>query len=171
VALSAVLVAFTTAACGGSSSSSSKTSSTAASQSATTSTSATSASTPATATTAAPSAQPTKATSPTVTSGPVRVTLTGQSHTPIAGKPWNYTVRVTDAAGHPLSGTVETDFVFDGLGVVGRESPPVHPLKGGVLHDNVTFPPSALGHPLMLVTVVHTAAGSVAAGWPVNVSQ
>jgi hypothetical protein len=61
--------------------------------------------------------------------------------------------------------------VVPGIGVVGKESPPVHRLKGGLLHDSLTFPAAAVGHPIMLVTVIHTSAGSVALGWPVNVSK
>jgi hypothetical protein len=124
------------------------------------------------ATTAAlPSANPASASSASVTSGPVRATLSAANHTPLANKLWSYTVRATSAGGSPLSGTVETDFVLSGLGVVGKETPPVHALKNGVLHDSITFPASALGHPLNLVTVVHTNAGSVALAWPVSVKR
>jgi hypothetical protein len=101
----------------------------------------------------------------------VRATLQGANHAPVAGKNWTYTVHVTDAAGKPLTGTVETDFVVAGLGVVGKETPAVHKLGNGVLTDTVQFPADAVGHPITLVTVVHTSAGSVAVGWPVNVSK
>jgi hypothetical protein len=101
----------------------------------------------------------------------VHASLHGANHKPLAGKPWTYTVHATDASGRPLSGTVDTDFVLPGLGVVGKESPPVHSLKNGVLHDVVTFPAAAVGHPIALVTVVHTSAGSVALSWPVSVSK
>jgi hypothetical protein len=101
----------------------------------------------------------------------VRASLHGANRSPRAGKLWAYTVHATDASGKPLAGTVDTDFVLPGLGVVGKESPPVHRLKNGVLHDFVTFPAAAAGHPISLVTVVHTSAGSVALGWPVSVSK
>jgi hypothetical protein len=97
--------------------------------------------------------------------------LRGANHAPVAGKNWTYTVRVTDASAHPLSGSVQTDFVVSGLGVVGKETPAVHQLKHGVLHDSLQFPADAVGHPITLVTVVRTSAGSVALGWPVNVSK
>lgn len=127
---------------------------------------------PATSTsTARASASPATATSPTVTTGPVRATLRGENHAPVAGKPWSYSVRVTDPSGHPLEGTVETDFVVQPIGVVGKETPPVHRLKGGKLNDNVTFPAEAVGHPITLATVIHTSAGSVALGWSVSVSK
>jgi hypothetical protein len=122
-------------------------------------------------TAAAPSANPTTATTPTVTSGPVHATLHGANHAPVAGKNWTYTVHVTDASGKPLTGTVETDFVVAGLGVVGKETPAVHKLKNGTLSDTLQFPSDAVGHPITLVTVVHTSAGAVALGWPVNVSK
>jgi hypothetical protein len=124
-----------------------------------------------TSTAPAPSASPATATTPTVTSGPVHATLHGANHTPAAGKAWDYSVHATDASGKPLSGTVETEFVVPGIGVVGKETPAVHPLKNGVLSDNVTFPAAAVGHPIYLVTVVRTSAGSVALGWSVSVKR
>lgn len=121
--------------------------------------------------TTTPAASPTTATTPTASSGPVHATLRGATHTPTAGKPWDYSVHVTDATGKPLTGTVETEFVAPGIGVVGKETPPIHPLKNGLLSDSVTFPAAALGHPLYLVTVVRTSAGSVAVGWSVTVKR
>jgi hypothetical protein len=110
------------------------------------------------------------ASTPTVTSGPVHASLHGANHTPTVGTNWVYTVHVTDASGKPLSGTVDTEFAFAGT-VVGHETPPVHRLKDGVLHDKITFPSSSVGHPITLVTVIHTPAGSVALGWPVTASR
>lgn len=110
------------------------------------------------------------ASTPTVTSGPVHASLHGANHRPIVGTHWVYTVHVTDASGKPLSGTVDTEFAFAGT-VVGHEAPPVHRLNDGVLHDKITFPPSSVGHPITLVTVVHTTAGSVALGWPVTATR
>ncbi len=116
---------------------------------------------------AASGASAATATTPTVSSGPVHATVRGENHTPTAGKVWRYVVRATSASGKPLSGTVETDFAFAGT-VVGRESPPIHKLKNGVLHDKITFPSSAVGHTITLVTVIRTSQGSVALGWPVT---
>jgi hypothetical protein len=122
-------------------------------------------------TAAAPSVNPATATAPTAASGPVHATLHGADHAPVAGKNWSYTVHVTDAGGKALAGTVQTDFVVAGLGVVGTETPAVHKLKDGTLSDTLQFPTNAVGHPITLVTVVHTNAGAVALGWPVNVSK
>ncbi|MGN6170215.1 MAG: hypothetical protein ACTHQQ_18895 [Solirubrobacteraceae bacterium] len=111
-----------------------------------------------------------EATTPMVTSGPVHASLHGANHAPIVGTHWAYTVHVTDASGKPLSGRVRTDFAFAGT-VVGHEAPPIHRLKDGVLHDTITFPSSAVGHPITLVAVIHTTAGSVALGWPVTATR
>jgi hypothetical protein len=149
--------------CGGSSQSKSNTS-TGATHSSTAPTSAGSASSTGT---AAPS--PSGAAS--VTTGPVRGTLTGANHAPIAGKGWPYTVKVTDANGKPLSGTVDIEFLLDAV-VVGHDKPPTHPVKDGTWHDILTFPPqAAIGQTLTLQAVVHTSAGSITLDWPVDVKR
>jgi hypothetical protein len=154
VAPIAVALLLGTAACGGSKSKTTSTS---------TSTTKTAA--------AAPSVNPATATTSTAASGPVHATLHGADHAPVAGKNWSYTVHVTDAGGKALAGTVQTEFVVAGLGVVGKETPAVHKLKNGMLSDTLQFPTDAVGHPITLVAVVHTSAGAVALGWPVNVSK
>jgi hypothetical protein len=105
-----------------------------------------------------------------VTTGPVRATLLGQSHDPVVNKNWSYTVHVADAHGRPLSGTLETEFAFQGA-VVGKDTPPTHTFKHGGFEENLKFPPTALGYPIELQVVVHTAAGSVTLDWPVTVKK
>jgi hypothetical protein len=100
----------------------------------------------------------------------VRGTLVGQNHTPTVGKKWPYSVTVTDSAGHPLNGKVDIEFVFAGQ-VVGRDTPPTHPVKNGRWHDLLTFPPAAIGQPLTFRAVVHTSAGSVTLNWPIRVKK
>lgn len=102
------------------------------------------------------------------TTGAVRARLIAPSHSPIANKPWAYTVLARDASGRPLTGTVDTQFLFSGQ-VVGRETPPTHRLTHGRLYDVITWPPRAVGEPLTLQAVVHTAAGTVSLDWPVSV--
>lgn len=103
-----------------------------------------------------------------ITTGPVRASLHAANHSPTAGKPWFYSVRVTNPSGHPLSGRVRVEFTFGGI-VVGTDHPPVHPLRGGRWQEKLTFPQAALGHPLVFQVVVQTPAGSVTLGWPVQV--
>ncbi|MGO9754376.1 MAG: hypothetical protein ACLP22_23425 [Solirubrobacteraceae bacterium] len=83
-------------------------------------------------------------------------------------KPWAYTVKVTDAAGGPLSGTVDIEFAFGGQ-VVGHDTPPTHPVRSGAWHGTLTFPAAAEGEPISVQAVVHTSAGSIALDWPISV--
>jgi len=87
---------------------------------------------------------PSSAGGASVSTSAVSASLHGVDSAPIACKLWAYSVRVTDAAGQPLSGTVDTEFTFAGQ-VVGHETPPTHPLKGGLLTDTVTFPKGSIG--------------------------
>jgi hypothetical protein len=148
-AATALVVVLVLAGCGGSKSTSTTT--TSASHSATTT-------------------SPVQGGSASITTGPVRGSLSAPSHAPIAGKLWPYSVKVTDASGKPLSGTVDTEFLFGGQ-LVGRESPPTHPLKDGTLHDSVTWPAQSAGQTLTLRTVVHTSAGTITLDWPVTVKR
>jgi hypothetical protein len=159
------------AGCGGSSSSSPGPSPTSggagAAPSATNATSATSATTSSAG--SASATTQTTATGVTGSNGALRATLHAPNHTPKAGTFWHYSVRASDANGKPVAGTVETVFAFGGQ-VVGRESPPTHPLTRGRLNDKVTFPARALGIPLTFRVVVHTHLGSITLDWPVKVS-
>lgn len=105
-----------------------------------------------------------------VTTGPVRATLRGANHNPVVNQHWVYVVTATDASGHSLTGTVDSEFVFGGQ-VVGRETPPTHPLRNGRLHDFMEFPAASLGVPLTFQTVVHTPQGTVTLDWPVRVRK
>lgn len=146
VALSAAL-----AACGGSSNSRS---------------SSTSASKTAAATTVSQTSSATGGTP--ATPSKIHATLHAADHTPTAGKLWAYSIHVTDASGHPLSGTVRIQFTLAGL-VVGTDHPPVHALKDGSWHELLTFPKAAVGHPLNFQAVVQTPVGSTTLNWPVTV--
>ena len=151
-----VLFALVLAACG-----SSKSSSTSATKGQAP-TSTTSSSTPAGTSTASSGKS-----TPTTTAA-IHATLTGENHTPKVNQNWTYTVRVTSADGKALSGTAVTEFTFGGQ-VVGKETPPVHAIKNGVLHDSLQFPSQAAGQPISLQVVVHTNAGSKTLDWPVKV--
>ncbi len=98
----------------------------------------------------------------------IHATLHAPDHTPTAGKLWPYSIHVTDASGHPLSGTVRIQFTFAGL-VVGTDHPPVHRLENGSWHELLTFPKEAVGHPLTFQAIVTTPAGSTTLNWPVSV--
>ena len=103
-----------------------------------------------------------------MTNGPVHGTLRALNHAPKVNKSWSYSVRVTDASGTPLSGTVEIQFIY-GDQVVGRDTPPTHPVKGGGWRDRITFPAPSIGMPLTFRAVVHTRLGTITLDWPVKV--
>ena len=105
-----------------------------------------------------------------VTTGPVHGALRADNHAPRVKRLWAYSVRVTDAAGRPLSGRVAIEFVFGGQ-VVGRDTPPIHPVKNGRWQDKLTFPPAAVGQPLIFRAVVHTRLGSITLDWPITVRR
>lgn len=100
----------------------------------------------------------------------MRASLHSENHAPKVNKLWHYSVLATNASRQPLSGTVESEFVFSGQ-VVGRESPPTHRLTKGRLDDSLTFPAQAAGIPLTFQVVVHTRLGSVTLDWPVKVRR
>lgn len=97
----------------------------------------------------------------------MRAWLHAGSHRPKAGKLFNYLVLAADSSGHALSGTVDTEFAFNGQ-VVGHETPPTHALRNGRLSDDVTFPARSIGIPLSLRVVVHTHLGTVTLDWSVK---
>jgi hypothetical protein len=105
-----------------------------------------------------------------VTTGPVRAMLRAPTHTPVVGKNWTYTITATDAAGHPLNGTVLSEFAFAGQ-VVGREAPPTHRLKHGRLRDVIQYPARSVGVPLTFYAVVETRLGKVTLKWPIKVRR
>jgi hypothetical protein len=151
VAVSVTLLVLGAAACGGKSKTTTTTR---------TATSTTSSSTTTTTTTPASS----------VSTGPVHGRLTAANHAPVVGKDWHYALTVTDAAGHPLSGTADIEFVFSGV-VVGRDTPPTHPVTDGRWHDTIRFPADAVGKPLTFRAVIHTSRGSITLDWPITVRQ
>jgi hypothetical protein len=98
----------------------------------------------------------------------MRGSLVAENHHPTVGRPWTYTVTVTDARGRKLSGTETTHYTFAGA-VVGTEKPENVRFTNGVYHDTIEFPAAAVGHPLELQAVVHTILGSITFVWPLTV--
>ena len=105
-----------------------------------------------------------------VNTGPVQATLLGHDHHPVANKNWSYVVHVADAHGRPLSGTLETEFAFQGA-VVGKDTPPTHRFRQGGFEEDLKFPPASIGYKIELQIVVHTKLGSVTLDWPVMVHK
>ena len=55
--------------------------------------------------------------------------------------------------------------------MVGRDTPPTHPVADGRWHDSLKFPADAVGMPLSVRAVVHTRPGSITLDWPINVRR
>ena len=108
--------------------------------------------------------------SSSITTGPVHATLVGQDHNPVAGKKWIYRLTVTDAQGHGLAATIDTEFALQGA-VVGHDTPPTHSLTNGRWKEALKFPAMSVGYPIDLRVVVHTKLGSVTVDWPVSVHK
>ncbi len=117
-------------------------------------------------TTSKPKTQPTT----TTPAQPIHATLLGENHNPVVNRRWHYTVTVTDAQGHKLSGTETTQYTFNGA-VVGTEKPSNVAFTDGVYRDTIEFPAAAVGYPLDVQTVIHTSHGSVTLDWPVEVKR
>ena len=104
---------------------------------------------------------------------PLHVTITGQSHHPVVGKPWHYAVKVTTAAGASVACRIHLQMLFSGspVGEIG-----IHVVKNGIWQETFpakgpdAFPPTARGEPLVLQATV-TAKGyrTTKAGWSIVV--
>ncbi len=105
-----------------------------------------------------------------VATGALRATLNAENHTPKVNQPWPYALKVTNAIGQPLSGTVAIEFLLAGE-IVARDKPPTHPITNGLWHSTLTFPDSAAGYPLTLRTIAHTSSGSLTLNWPITVQK
>jgi hypothetical protein len=101
---------------------------------------------------------------------PIHATFAGENHAPKVNQAWSYLITVTDAKGHAMSGTVDTEFALGGQ-VVGHETPPTHPIRNGRLHDTLQFPADSVGVPLDVQAVVHTSLGSSTLDWAVKVQH
>jgi hypothetical protein len=83
---------------------------------------------------------------------------------------WSYSITVTDAKSHPMSGTVDIQFALAGQ-VVGHDTPPTHPVTNGSWHDTLKFPAASAAVPLDVQAVVHTSLGSITLDWPIKVEH
>ena len=103
-----------------------------------------------------------KATKPHRASFPFRAVLHAPTHTPKAGKPWLYSVRVTDLQGRPIRARITMQVLFGGI--------PVGKVDGGKTFSFVgrwreprkeplIWPARSRGRPLTFEAIV-TARGA-----------
>jgi hypothetical protein len=96
------------------------------------------------------------------------VALTTPPHEPEAGRLWPIIVHAHSSTGAPVSGTVSYAFLFGGAAVGRRPGGQMH---GGIFHDNLEFPASALGYPLTLEVIVRAGGQRGSVLRPISVHQ
>jgi hypothetical protein len=109
----------------------------------------------------------------TAKAGDVKATMIAPGHTVKVNAYWRYRVKVTDRAGHPLSGKITVQIVDP----LGRPHPATYdntnkpitrfPFRGS-FHDYLQFPASGRGFQLTIRVIVKTAKGAVTLSYPVT---
>lgn len=102
----------------------------------------------------------------------LHVVIAGQSHHPLVGKRWHYSVRVTDASGKPVPANIHLQFLFAGVpvGQVGR-----HHVATGVWSEtfgvpgNPAFPARARGQALQLQAIATSNGRTGSATYAITV--
>jgi hypothetical protein len=92
---------------------------------------------------------------------PFRVVLHAPTHTPKAGKPWLYSVRVTDPQGRPIRARITMRVLFGGIPVGKVESGKTFSFVGTwrePRNSPLIWPARSRGHPLTFEALV-TARG------------
>jgi hypothetical protein len=95
------------------------------------------------------------------------ITLSAQTHRPVAGAAWPIVIRAHDAAGRPLQAEVRYQYLFAGV-VVARRS---HYRFRGTFHDTFRWPARSLGVPLTFRAVVTTPLGTRRLDYDVRVQR
>ena len=98
---------------------------------------------------------------------PPTITLSAQTHRPVAGAPWPIVIQAHDAAGHPLRAEVRYQYLLAGS-VVARRS---HYRFRGTFHDTFRWPARSLGVPLAFRAVVTTPLGTRKLDYAVKVTR
>ena len=107
----------------------------------------------------------------------LHVVIKGQSHHPVVGKTWSYSVTVTDAAGKPVASRIHLQMLLSPfMSVVGEVG--VHNVKNGVWKETIVahgpdaFPPASVGQTLVLqATVTAKGYAPAKARWAIVVKK
>jgi hypothetical protein len=101
-------------------------------------------------------------TKPRRASLPFRAVLHAPTHTPKAGKPWLYSVRVTDPQGRPIRARITMRILFGGIAVGKVDSGKTFSFVGTWREPKdspLIWPARSRGHPLTFEAIV-TARGA-----------
>jgi hypothetical protein len=102
------------------------------------------------------------ATTPHRAAVPFRAVLHAPTHTPKAGKPWLYSVRVTDLRGRPIRARITMRVLFGGIPVGKVDSGKTFTFVGTWREpekEPLIWPARSRGHPLTFEAIV-TARGA-----------
>ncbi len=110
------------------------------------------------------------ATTPKPSVPAIHVTVTGPNHTPVANKPWNYVVRVTDSAGRPVSALVRGQVLYQGQVVGQIDNGAVHSAPKGVWTEAITWPTASVGQALVFQVVVTALGTTSKVNYPIQVA-
>jgi hypothetical protein len=108
-------------------------------------------------------------TKPTASSAlPFKATFSAPSHHPVVNKNWPITVIVTDPSGKRIAATLQMNVLLGSLQVGQIDNGRIYHFVGRH-HENITWPPSAVGHPLTLQAVVKAKGKTKKLLWAVSV--
>ncbi|MGA9762111.1 MAG: hypothetical protein WBQ14_06795 [Gaiellaceae bacterium] len=107
-----------------------------------------------------------KSTAPTAF--PFKATFSAPSHHPVVNKNWPITVIVTDLRGKRIAATLQMNVLLGSLRVGQIDNGKIYHFIGRH-HENITWPLSAVGHPLTLQSVVKAKGKTKKLLWSVSV--
>jgi hypothetical protein len=102
---------------------------------------------------------------------PVRVTISAVTHHPRVNALWPVTVRVTNAAGQPISATLTMRILFSGTPVGKVDNGRVYHFVGSWREkkgQEITWPAASRGQPLQFEAIVKAQGRSVKRTWAIR---
>lgn len=99
---------------------------------------------------------------------PFKATFSAPSHHPVVNKNWPITVIVTDLRGKRIAATLQMNVLLGSLRVGQIDNGKIYHFVGRH-HENITWPPDAVGHPLTLQAVVKAKGKTKKLLWTVSV--
>jgi hypothetical protein len=99
---------------------------------------------------------------------PFKATFSAPSHHPAVNKNWPITVIVTDLSGKRIAATLQMNVLLGSLQVGQIDNGKIYHFFGRH-HENITWPPSAVGHPLTLQAVVKAKGKTKKLLWAISV--
>ena len=103
---------------------------------------------------------------------PFRAVLHAPTHTPKAGKPWLYSVRVTDPQGRPIRARITMRVLFGGIPVGKVDSGKTFTFVGTWREPKsspLIWPARSRGHPLTFEAIVTARGATKRLDYAVNV--